>query len=182
MSKVLDRLKLSYDINSMPEDGDCFYHAFIGVFNLNISPLALRKFIAQRITEEDSMVFSALYKQQLTVEDVCRIIKYTNVWADEVEISVLIRSIPNLGIIIVDENQACLCKKGSDNVLYRAVFLLKNEHYYIVKGVTSELFSIMLGQNHMHIDIVTPYDYSNVYFVSLISIVSWLVIRRINES
>ena len=151
-SVVLDTLGCSYLIQPVPADGNCFYHAFIKASQLNITVAALRRFVAKNITNDDAVVFGALHNKQMRRKQVRDIVRNTNQWADEVEISVLTRSLPNVALFIVDENNQCVCKRGQDGAICKSTIALKDEHYYAIVTDNSKLSKIMSGLEYLYVD------------------------------
>ena len=152
-SAVLDTLGCSYLIQPVPADGNCFYHAFIKASRLNITVAALRRFVAKNITNDDAVVFGALHNKQMRKKQVRDIIRNTNQWADEVEISVLTRSLPDVALFIVDEDNQCVCKRGQDGAICKSTIALKDEHYYAIVTDNSKLSKIMSGLEYVYIDL-----------------------------
>lgn len=145
-------MNFNYKIEDTPRDGNCFYHAFIGAFRLTVSPHAIRNFIAARITDEDALLFSGIHGKRIQRSDVRSTIRDTCTWADDVEISALLRNIPNYAIIIINGNQNSLSRRGRQVAMHKAVLYLKDEHYKIVRGATKYLFSVMGEKEFMLFD------------------------------
>lgn len=152
-SVVLDTLGCSYLIQPVPADGNCFYHAFIKAYRLNVTVAELRRFVSKNITNDDAVVFGALHNKQMRKKQVRDIVRNTNQWADEVEISVLTRSLPNVALFIVDEDNQCVCKRGQDGAKYKSTIALKDEHYYAIVTNNAELSRIMSGLEYLYVDL-----------------------------
>ena len=116
----------------------------------------LRRFVSGNLTDEDVIIFGALEDRYMNKEEVYDIICNYNQWADEVEISVLVRCLPNIALIIVDEDRNCICKRGNDSAKHQAVLYLKCEHYYAVFETDSCLFGIMSDMEYLYVDMPEP--------------------------
>lgn len=152
-SVVLDELGCSYSIESVPADGNCFYHAFIKSNQLGITVKKLRRFIARKVTDDDVVIFGAVHNTPIEKKQVRNVICNTNQWADELEITILMRNLPQVALFIVDEDNTCVCKKGNDSAKHNSILCLKDQHYYAIFAKDDKLITAMSGIEYLFVNL-----------------------------
>lgn len=133
-SKILDHLQSEYEIQSIPQDGNCFYHSIVVSLNLKYDAYTLRSKVANILTEEEINLIRATRWPENT-PDAC-ILKaiQTTEWADHIEICACLRLLPNVLLVIIDDEFDTITFHGKMKKYTDAIFIRRDVmHYEIVK-------------------------------------------------
>lgn len=135
-SWVLRRLGVSHRLRTMPADGSCFYHALIFAFDLPLDARELRARVADRLTEEDAQLMSAIHDASLSVDEVRARVR-AGKWADHVEAEVAVsRVLQGCALLIVDESVDSVCIQGDLSSPRVAAVVRRDQHYWGVEFFT----------------------------------------------
>lgn len=178
MSKILDNLGLDYRVNDVQRDGNCFYHAVSKQLNSTIPFHALRQIIANNVNDEDLSIFNAINDTQFSKNKLMKKLKKCGtdcIWADAVEINILSREIPHIGIMIFDEECGVINKIEQDSFTKRYIFL-KRQNYHYQSIELSEMNKKRLLRIMKHTDNYTIESSSPQYYNSIIGLISFWII------
>lgn len=128
-SLVLSRMGVAHRLRDVPADGSCLYHAVVRALALRCTAQELRDAVASHMTEEDAMLLAAIHG--VDAKYARDIVRSSCTWADGVEIGVLAREMPDMTLLVIDEDRGCINRYGSGGlsaILHRA-----DEHYRVVE-------------------------------------------------
>ena len=126
-SNTLSALNLRYKIVPTPMDGNCFYHAFSYLYDIDFS--SLRAKIASFVTPEDAELYSAMHDIEITTDELTHLIEYGTEWADHVEICIAMRLVRNSALYIVDDDYSVICVQGINESPTMRIIMRKHLHY-----------------------------------------------------
>ena len=133
-SKILEHLESNYEIQTIPQDGNCFYHSIVISLNLKYDAHELRSRVANILTKEEINLIRATRWTENTPND--SILKgiQTTEWADHIEICACLRLLPNVLLVIIDDEFDTITFHGKIKKYTNVVFLRRDVmHYEIVK-------------------------------------------------
>lgn len=128
-SKVLQKLGKKHAVVNTPADGNCFYHAFSYIFDVPYE--SIRSDIANKVTEEDAYVFSAINGVKQSRQELSLRIEEGRDFADDVEISKAVQ-IYGVVLYIVDDEFESICVQCDEKQRERSkhgYMLRKGLHY-----------------------------------------------------
>lgn len=154
---VLDALNVNYQIEPVPADGDCFYHAVSKQLNGVLDHKKLRTIVAQMISEDDVQIFNSLNSVNFTIEKLKKELqKCGKIWGDNMEIACLARAFPSFSFIIFDDHYKNVLKIESDanvdSIASHYIYLRRRSLHYesvkISKHEKRKIQKLMLKKNY----------------------------------
>ena len=133
-SKILEHLESHYEIQTIPQDGNCFYHSIVISLDLKYDAHELRSKVANILTKEEINLLRATRWPENTPNDyILKAIKTTE-WADHIEICACLRLLPNVLLVIIDDEFDTITFHGKMKKYTNVIFLRRDVmHYEIVK-------------------------------------------------
>jgi hypothetical protein len=130
---LLDDLNINYKIIQVPADGNCFYHSVAHQVNYLLSFKQIRQIVSQELNDTDLGIFNTIHDTTWSLPQLKKKIlnyNYDCIWADNIEIAALVRALPTICIVVVNEENKVINKIQNGTNISTVIFILKkNQHY-----------------------------------------------------
>ena len=186
MSSVLEFLSIKHKIIKTLPDGNCFYYCISKSFELKDTIHAIRLKVAQKLTDEDAILYSAIHNKKKTLQELQHKVVFKNEWADDIEISKIPKIYKDVVIIIIDDNHNSICMVGNRKCSKKIFVRRRNLHYDLIElnnKFSEQIMSLLKNKKCVSINRTSSIVHSN-YTVDIFILVlfsSVIVFKLLNS-